>query len=42
MPDIEHFSQQRMSISDLLTLQEFPDLLEFVFYVGKTPGDTEG
>jgi len=42
MPDIEQFNQQRMSISDLLTLQELPDLLECVPYVGKTPGETGG
>jgi hypothetical protein len=37
---IKGFTQQRMSITDLLTLQECPDLLEYGLYVGKTPGET--
>jgi len=37
MPYIKRFTQQCMSFTDLLTLQELPDLLECVPYVGKIP-----
>jgi len=42
MPYIKRVTQQRMSFTDLLTLQELPDLLESVPYVGKTPCETGG
>lgn len=42
MPYIKRFNQECMSFTDLLALQELPDLLECVSYVGKTPSETGG